>query len=116
MIRVLQANQILVLFPEGSRTFKGKEFAFSQTGKKLRLLKEGIALVLQNTKALAVPIWLENTEKVLPNGKFPFPRFWRAPIIIKVGALMFFQGLDRPEIMQKITEALLGLADKEELS
>ncbi len=112
MVRVLQANQTLILFPEGSRTFKGKEFVYSRTGKRLRPLKGGVALILEKTKALAVPVWIDNTNQVLPNGKFPFPRFWKAKIVIKVGTILSPRGLDRSEIMEKITTALLELADQ----
>jgi 1-acyl-sn-glycerol-3-phosphate acyltransferase len=35
MKKVLDAGGILILFPEGGRTYKGSDFLYSKTGKKL---------------------------------------------------------------------------------
>ena len=111
-MNVLRANQILILFAEGGITLKGRKFVFSQTGKRLRPLKGGVSLVVEKTKAMVVPIWIDNADKVLPNGKFPFPRFWKAQIVIKIGTILSFPNSDRLETMGKITSALLELADQ----
>ncbi len=110
---ILQARQVLILFPEGGRTFKGKELVFSRAGKRIRKLKEGAAWLVKQTGAAVVPMWIDGSETVLPNGKFPFPRFWKGKIVVKIGhPLSFPDDVSRQGITQTITLALLELADK----
>ncbi len=116
---IVSSGGIIILFPEGGRTFKGKEFLCSKTGKKLRVLKTGIGWLVLNTQALVIPVWVEGTDKILPNRSkklFSFPRL-RGNITIKIGRPLRFHGFSRntrKKVTQRITNALLELADEEE--
>ena len=59
-----------------------------------------------------MPIWVEGTDRVLTNSKFPFPRLWRR-ITIKIGDPFRVKGDTRQEGTSEITRALLELADEE---
>lgn len=116
--KILERRGNIILFPEGGRTFKGKEFLYSKTGKRIRRLKEGISWLVAETRALVVPVWVEGTEKVFPNRLdrlFVFPRFG-PQIKIKIGKPLRFNDFQgkKNEITQKIAQALLKLADEEE--
>ena len=117
MKKALNSGKIVVLFPEGGRTFKGEDFLYSQKGKKIRILKDGIGWLVLKTGALVVPVWVEGTDKVLPNSLdklFVFPRPWKK-IIIKIGEPLRFQGSSaskREQVNQIITNKLLELADE----
>ena len=112
MKQVLQDGQPLILFAEGGRTFKGKEFSYSAKGKRLRKLQKGVAWLVKQTGARVLPIWIDGSEKVFPY-KERFPKFWRARIIIKVGRpLNFSASLSTEAILEKITVDLLKLADQ----
>ncbi len=120
MKKVLNSGGRIILFPEGGRTFRGRKFLYSKTRRKIRELKEGIGWLVLKTKALIVPIWVEGTDKVLPNSRFysryPFLRFWKR-ITIKIGKPQRFQSQRFQKIKQvteRITQALLELADEEE--
>jgi 1-acyl-sn-glycerol-3-phosphate acyltransferase len=114
MKELLQNRQVLILFPEGGRTFKGKEFIISrEKHKQIRQLKEGVAWLAKQTGAKIVPIWIEGSEKVLPNGKFPFPRFWKSKITIRIGQPLSLEtNNSRNSATQKIALAILELADQ----
>ncbi len=116
----LSKGKIVIFFPEGGRTEKGKEFVFSKKGKKIRLLEKGIGWLISKTKAQVLPLWVEGTEGILPNSPNPeelystFPRFWKRAII-KIGNPLKFSGdEDKEKIVKEITSSLLQLADKEE--
>jgi 1-acyl-sn-glycerol-3-phosphate acyltransferase len=62
--RVLAAGQVLVVFPEGTR---------SPTGE-LQQPKDGLAMLALRTDATIVPIGVSNTDRVWPKGSFlPHP-------------------------------------------
>ncbi len=83
--QVVNGGSILVLFPEGGRTFKRKKKLTSKRGKEIGLLQEGVGLLILKTKAPVLFIWIEGTDEFFPNtlwvdqyhSKFPFPRFWK---------------------------------------
>ena len=116
--QVVNNGGILILFPEGGRTFKRKTIE-SKKGKKLAFLQEGIGLLLLKTKAPVLFIWVEGSDKFFPNtlwvdentSKFPFPRFWEK-ITVKIGDLVYFEKTSREKITQEIAAKLLELADK----
>ncbi len=116
MKRILEAGGNIIIFPEAGRTFKGENFLFSETGKKIRELKKGIGWLVDQTNALVVPVWVEGTDKVLPNRSdrlFSFPRLGK--ITIKIGEILKFNDSgNKKEITAKIAQALLKLADEEE--
>jgi len=116
MKKVLENRGIIIFFPEGGRTYKGKRFLKSFKGKKIRELKEGIGWLVLKTKANVLPVWVEGTDKVLPNisGRlFSFPRF-NGKIVIKIGNVLDFKknNLSKEEITRQIASALLNLADE----
>ena len=117
MKEILRLGGRIILFPEGGRTFKGTNFLYSRMRKKLRELKNGIGWLVSRTEAVVVPVWIEGTENVLPNNKFPFLRVWRK-ITIKIGQPLEFpespENNAKEKITQRITNALLKLADEEE--
>jgi 1-acyl-sn-glycerol-3-phosphate acyltransferase len=62
--RVLQAGEVLMVFPEGTR---------SPTGE-LQRPKDGLAMLALRTDAAIVPIGVSNTDRVWPKGRLiPMP-------------------------------------------
>jgi len=110
---VLENGGRVLIFPEGTRTFKAvrKGRLTSANGKELGKLKDGAAWLALKTGARILPIWVEGTDKVLPNNKFPFPRLWHR-IVIKIGHPFVVQGNTRKEATAEIAQALLELADE----
>ena len=111
--KILENGGRILIFPEGTRTFKAirKSRARSANGKKLGKLKDGAAWLALKTNAKVLPIWVEGTDKVLPNNKFPLPRIWNR-ITIKIGTPFLVQQDTRQEATLEITQALLELADQ----
>jgi 1-acyl-sn-glycerol-3-phosphate acyltransferase len=58
--RILQAGEVLMIFPEGTR---------SPTGE-LQRPKDGLAMLALRTNAWIVPIGVSNTDRVWPKGRF----------------------------------------------
>ena len=125
----MKAGGIVVIFPEGGRTEGGEtspisknDFFFSQKGKKIRQLKEGVGLLTKMTNASLLFIWSEGSEKIMPNipGKlYSWPKIRnnsqrrRNQIIIKIGYFLRFEkNHSTNEITQKIASTLLQLADE----
>jgi len=109
MIKVLQNGGRIILFPEAGRTFKQKKWCFSQKGKKIGVLSKGVIFLAIKTKALVLPVWVDGAEDALPNNKFPFPRFWRAQVKIKIGQPLNITSREEVDLDQ----VLLSLADEE---
>ena len=61
--RILQAGEVLMIFPEGTR---------SPTGE-LQRPKDGLAMLALRSNAWIVPIGVSNTDKVWPKGR-PVPK------------------------------------------
>jgi len=112
--RILENGGRILIFPEGGRTFKTvKRGRFrSAGGKEIGKLKHGAAWLAINTGARILPIWIEGTDKVLPNNRFPLPRLWHR-ITIKIGKPFLVSGNVREEATSEITQALLAVADEE---
>ena len=116
--KILENGGRVLLFPEGTRTFKAVrqgEFK-SVNGSQLGKLKEGAAWLALKTNARILPIWVEGTDKVLPNTESPtlklrYLKLWHR-ITIKVGSPFLVQGKTREEATSEITQALLELADE----
>ena len=104
----------MLIFPEGSRTYKAirKSCVSSVNDKKLGELKGGAAWLALKTNARILPVWVEGTDKVLPNEKFPFPRL-QHKMLIQIGKPFRVQGETREETTSELTQALLALADEE---
>jgi len=118
MKKVLDSDGIIILFPEGGRTFRGDDFLYSRSGKRIRVLKSGIGWLALKTKAQVVPVWVEGTDGVLPNSPhrlFSWLRF-RNKITIKIGYPLRFPvspNDGKEEITQNIAQALLKLSEEE---
>ena len=114
---ILNLGGIVVLFPEGGRTFKGENFFYSKKGKKIRRLKEGVGWLILKTNPLIVPVWIDGAEEVLPNKPDKLyhciPRFWKG-MTVKIGEPIHVEGKKKGEITQEIALTLLKLADEEE--
>ena len=123
----LADGKILILAPEGGRTFKGEEFKVIRRGKievvrsiteidlkddiVLRRFKSGIGWLVFNTKAIVLPVWTEGGERVIPNEpsfKLPFPRFWRQSRI-KIGEPIELEKLSKEEITEFLEDSILRL-------
>jgi 1-acyl-sn-glycerol-3-phosphate acyltransferase len=119
--KILDQDGVVILFPEGGRTFKGNKFVFSKTGKRIRELETGIGWLIRKTGALVVPIWVEGTNRVLPNAPgrlFVLPNLRGGKITIRIGRPLLFQKnspyLTKEEVTQIIASVLIDLADEEE--
>jgi 1-acyl-sn-glycerol-3-phosphate acyltransferase len=102
LTRVLNEGGRIILFPEGGRTFKTTEKIKSPGGNEIGVLKEGAALLALLTGARVVPVWVDGSDKFLPNNsKFPFPRIWHR-ITINIGHSFV---LDRSGFPKSLKEA-----------
>lgn len=107
MKKVLENKGILVLFPEGGRTEASesageKKYLTSPQGKKIREFKRGVGILARKTNATIVPVWIEGTDKIIPNQKyFTFKSLLnlnlKEKIYIKIG-----QPFQYPEELKKI--------------
>jgi CMP/dCMP kinase len=102
-IRILEAGQALVIFPEGTR---------SPTGS-LQEAKDGLATLALRSGALVLPIGINGTDLVWPRGrKLPLP--WpRRTIVCRVGepflvADLVPPGTDRRAAKTLATRAIMG--------
>jgi len=114
MIDVINNKGIIIIFPEGGRTGKGKNFYYSEKGKKIRPLKQGIASLVSRTGSLVLFVWIDGAEKVMPikkNKLYVWPRLGK--IIIKIGkTIQFEKGINKEKALQKIQTNILELADE----
>jgi 1-acyl-sn-glycerol-3-phosphate acyltransferase len=121
----LLEGRVLILAPEGGRTFKGEEFKVIRGGKidvvgslpeidlrknkALRRFKPGVGWLVFNTKAEILPVWTEGGEEVIPNKfsfKLPFPRFWRQTRL-KIGEPLDLGELPKKEITEFLEDSML---------
>jgi 1-acyl-sn-glycerol-3-phosphate acyltransferase len=111
---ILENGGRVLIFPEGGRSFKvvKKGSLKSAGGKEIGKLKNGAAWLAINTGARVLPVWIEGTDKVLPNNKLPLPKLWHV-ITIKIGEPFAVNGTDREPATQEIANALLALADED---
>jgi len=117
MQNVLEGGGRIVIFPEGTRTFKAilnGGVRYSKTGKVLGKLSSGAAGIALRCTSTVVPVWIEGSERVLPSGRFPLPLFWKHRIRITIGEpLSFPKDATLQEATEKLARALLELADAE---
>jgi 1-acyl-sn-glycerol-3-phosphate acyltransferase len=81
MIRVLQAGNGVLVFPEGSRTLDGN----------LQPAEPGLGLVIAKTLAPVVPLRIFGAHEALPSGG---GRLRFVPITVVVGEPIFFSAAD----------------------
>jgi len=120
--KALDQGRLVIYFYEGGRTHKGKEFLYSESGKKIRKPKDGIGLLVSKTGADVQLLWIEGSDNAMPNvhGRmFNVSRLvlnalmFRVAVTVKVGEPMsFLQGMDKKEITRLVTESHLLLADE----
>ncbi len=80
LLQKMRKGRIVVIAPEGGRTFKGEEFKVIESGKimvkksceetkksfqKIRRFKQGVFFLMKKTQATLLPIWVE-TQKSFP--------------------------------------------------
>ena len=96
------SGNVLLLFPEGTRSITGELGEF----------KPGIGLLLAGTSVPVVPCWLDGTFRAWPKGSW-FPRPRRVRLVI--GKSRSYEHLGRGkdsaiEISRDLREAILSLA------
>jgi len=123
----LGEGKIIILAPEGGRTFKGEEFKVIREGKldvvkslpeidsrgnkAIRRFKPGIGWLASKNNVEILPVWTEAGERVIPNEfsfKLPFPRFWRQARI-KIGEPIDLGELPKKEIIELLEDSILKL-------
>lgn len=94
--QALSDNQILILFPEGSRGKAGE----------LAPLKSGLWYLSRSMPEVPIiPIWLKGTEKIMAKGnRIPLPLF----IDINIGQQLYFNP-DKDLFKAQLLERLLAL-------
>ncbi|KKT17461.1 MAG: hypothetical protein A2654_01345 [Candidatus Nealsonbacteria bacterium RIFCSPHIGHO2_01_FULL_43_31] len=101
--RVLERNGRIVVFAEGGRLDsvgdEEKIFDIATRQPILRLLEPGFCELVSITGAKIVPVILIGTDKVMPRGKFPFPRVWRK-VLIKIGEPIVFPTGASPDFVR----------------
>ena len=102
-IRILEAGNVLLIFPEGTR---------SPTGE-LQEAKDGLATLAMRTSALIVPIGVNNSDAVWAKGrKLPSP-FPRRTITVRIGepfsaSDLVPPGTERRAAKTAVTAAIMG--------
>ena len=81
VIRVLQAGNGVLVFPEGSRTIDGN----------LQAAEPGLGLIIAKTLAAVVPMWIFGAREALPRGG---GRLRLVPITIVIGEPILFGAAD----------------------
>lgn len=122
--KLLDCGRILVMFPEGRRTHKAKDYFYSRNGHRIGMFTRGLGWIAIRTGATIVPVWIEGSDKFLPNRQdryLPDPPNFKEQVVIRIGDPMTFRrhkkasvDRDRTEkVSQRILHALLELADEE---
>lgn len=106
IIERLRKGERVVIFPEGGRTHKRSQKIYSPIFKKeMGRLKNGAEKIIQTCRSVVLPVWIENTDKVLPPRRW-IPNFCKSQIIVKIGDPIF-----RDATTEELEKILLGLAD-----
>lgn len=100
-VKHLNDGDIIVIYPEGTRTLDGK----------LNRGKTGVARLALLAKAPIVPVGLTNTFKILPKGKL-VPNF-RMKCDVKFGKPMYFKEYYDKEITKEILRTITTKVMKE---
>ena len=104
LIRVLEAGNAALVFPEGSRTLDGE----------LQPAEPGLGLVIAKTLAPVVPMRIFGAHKALPRGG---GRLRFVPITVVVGEPIVFTSADLglpgkilyPQLTQRVMDAIAAL-------
>ena len=94
----LKKNELVMIFPEGTRSSDGK----------LKKAYTGIARLALNAKVPVLPVGIIGANKVLPVGKI-FPRFVRCEV--KIGRLIHFEKYyiknQNKKIIEEVTTSIM---------
>lgn len=95
--QILESGGRILIFPEGTRTFKTKPETRRRTenGKELGELKDGAAWLALTTGAKIVPVWVEGSDRFFPNNELPIPRFWHR-VTINIGKTFTLDKINHP--------------------
>ncbi|MBI4064603.1 MAG: 1-acyl-sn-glycerol-3-phosphate acyltransferase [Elusimicrobia bacterium] len=117
MIRTASRGEYVLLFPEGTRTYKAalkQGCHATANGRRLGKLKLGIGMLLVQAQTPCVPIWVDGAERVVPPGRL-FPRLWHK-ITVYIGKPFMADFSSDKEGWQKatqlVTNQLLNLANQ----
>lgn len=117
--KLLRDGAVFIIFPEGGRTYKGKnEELISDGGKegaelngKIRPFAKGAGLLALETEAMVIPVWVEGTDKVSPNmhvARYPLLRLWK-PVKIFIGKpIIFAENVSAETATHDLERAVLG--------
>lgn len=125
MQRKLKDGGVIIMAPEGGRTYKGEEFKVIKDGKieivkdlsgvdlksckAVRRFKSGISRLVYNTEAEIIPLWTEGGEEVVQNvdnALYTFPRIWKQAKI-KIGKPLDLSGMSKNEIVDYLEDSML---------
>lgn len=115
--KAIDCGRIVIIFPEGGRTFKGNEWLYCQNGNdqnggRIRPLRGGVGLLVQKTGATVLPIGIMGSDRIAPNSKH---KLWTgfnffSTVTINIGEPVNFDPqLSRDEVTQQISARLLSL-------
>ncbi len=96
----LKKNDLVMIFPEGTRSNDGK----------LKKAYTGVARLALKSKAPVLPIGIIDAHKVLPKGK-AFPRFVRCEV--NIGKPIYFEKYYNKNINEKVLEEVTRSIMKE---
>lgn len=125
MQKKLKEGGVIIMAPEGGRTYKGEEFKVIKNGKieivkdlseddlksckAVRRFKSGVSRLVYNTEAEIIPLWTEGGEDVVQNRNnalYTFPRLWKQAKI-KIGKPLDVSGLPKKEIVEYLEDSML---------
>ncbi|MBI5732926.1 1-acyl-sn-glycerol-3-phosphate acyltransferase [Candidatus Jorgensenbacteria bacterium] len=106
IIEKLNHRNIVVLFPEGGRTFKRVESKEGEATPRLGSLKKGFDIVVRNSDCTIMPLWVEGADKVLPPGQW-LPRFSKGVITFVIG-----EKIDAKITRHELSKKLIELSEK----
>lgn len=113
--KILKSGAVVIIFPEGGRTFKGPadQFRVGKNGKKIRAFQNGVGFLATQTQAMVLPVWVEGTDMVAPNGdiaRYPMLRLWK-PVSVTIGQpIIFTNGESAEQATHELERAVLDLA------
>lgn len=97
MIRLLNENRKMILFPEGQRSYDNV----------LGPIKPGITLLLAKTHAAVVPAYIHGAFAAWPRNR-RFPKLWGKTACVFGSPILYeeFAGLDKAQMHQAVSERL----------
>ena len=116
----LEQGGVLILFPEGSRTFKAKKIRGGKRspsgGREIGEFPRGIRKLFADSDFLILPCWAEGGDKVVPNKEsfsktiFQFPNFLKKTTII-IGEPFSVRDISKDRIVEYLEDKLLQVKE-----